>query len=157
MELWCKWSACQKSLFTAYSNCRKSIIKYFWFSLHQETHCLITSSAWNSSSAVCVVDWERRELKAWPAQNSSVTDSALTWSVWLRNKNKIKKTLTIWELKSQDFKTIYSLTFPHLWIFFFLLLEAARRSMTAEWKASFGLKYAFKFGKLQNILIVQFI
>ena len=41
--------------------------------------------------------------------------------------------------------------------FFLFPLEATGRSMIAEWKAGFGLKYASKYDKLQNILVIQFI
>lgn len=53
-------------------------------------------------------------------------------------------------------KTLCSFTYPAL-VDFFFPLEATERSTVAGWKASFALQYAYKYDKLQNILVIQFI
>lgn len=134
MERWCKWSAWQESLFIAYSQTLERphwtrIMKYFCFSLFQETFCLRVCSTWNPSSLMdcrCGRLWKERAKSLASAQfvsgpaaqilsrNKIFSERLHSYALW--NSGTKTKTQTNQQnkkdLKSIYFKNIYPFPYP---------------------------------------------
>lgn len=172
MEIWCKWSAWQESLFIAYSHTVERphgtrIMKYFCFSLLQEAFCFRTCSTWSPSSLKhcrCGRLWKGRakslasaQFVSGPAAQTIRRNKIFSCFVELRDKNQKPNQPTNQKgPKRHIFYKYVSIHLPISCEFFILFpLEASGTAKILEWKNGFGLKYASKNNKLQNVLVTH--